>query len=129
MRLLLVEDNACVRLAFTRLFTGAGFQVESCESAEAAGPLLERGGVDVALFDCRLPGRTGPDLAAECGRRWPGLPVILMSAEDAFRQVARAARPDAPFLRKPILPERLVEIVLRSVRYREAEDCFGVVTG
>lgn len=113
-RLLLVEDNACVRLAFSRLLGGAGIQVHAVESAEDAATYLEDHDADVALFDCRLPGRPGTDLAAECARRWPTMRVILMSAEDGFQAVARHTCPDVPFLRKPIAPEWLVSTVIRQ---------------
>jgi DNA-binding NtrC family response regulator len=117
---LLVEDHPCVRLAFTRLLGRVGVTVVSCESVEEAVPLLEQEPVDVALVDCRLPGQPGTALAAEAAVRWPDVRVILMSAEDDYRDVAAVSCPGTPFLRKPVAPERLIHAVFDAGRARPA---------
>jgi PAS domain S-box-containing protein len=78
-RVLLVDDEHAV-LAFMReLLETWGLGVTPCTSASEALEALEQGGEDIALVitDQTMPRMTGLQLAAEVGRRRPGLPVVL----------------------------------------------------
>ena len=114
MRLLLVEDHPCTRLAFSRLLSRCGIDVFACDSAEAAEILLSSQPFDVALIDCRLPGKPGTDLVASLLAQGTDTRLVLMSAEDDYRKLARTSCPGIPFLRKPIPPESLMSTVLAS---------------
>ncbi len=83
---LLVEDDADLRLYLTGLLTGDGWLVRPVGDAETADSLLtgEDGyGVDLLLTDVMLPGRSGLDLVDRL-RAAPGatarLPIIVLTA-------------------------------------------------
>lgn len=111
--LLLVEDHPCVRTAFSRLLSVLNIQIFAYESVEAAEAALDFSDINIALLDCRLPGRLGTDFAAELAAAFPRLPIILMSAEDGFQDVGRRQCPSALFLRKPIPPDRLIQAIAK----------------
>ncbi len=83
---LLVEDQAPVRIALARMLRGLGYTVREAASGfgaiEAAGtpdtPL------DILVTDVQMPGIQGPELARRLRAVRPGLPVLLISgyAED-----------------------------------------------
>ncbi|MEN3234098.1 MULTISPECIES: ATP-binding protein [Methylobacterium] len=76
----LVDDNDEVRTVTAAFLEDAGFRVEQANAAQAGLDLLERGGVDILVSDLVMPGgMDGLALANEARRRWPGLPVILVS--------------------------------------------------
>jgi DNA-binding NarL/FixJ family response regulator len=80
--ILLVDDHAVVR-AGTRLVLSEGFPgAEFGEAATTAEGLaaLERRSWDLVLLDLSLPGRGGLDLLEEARRRWPKVPVLVLSA-------------------------------------------------
>jgi CheY-like chemotaxis protein len=79
---LIVEDDAEVRMLAATLLEDEHLNTIECESAEAALAIMLIGGREVAMIfaDVRLPGvMDGIDLAWEVKLRWPLLPVILTS--------------------------------------------------
>lgn len=85
--------------------TSAEEALDDLSSTDAAG-------CDLILTDYRLPGRSGVELVREAGVRWPGLPVLVISAheEDAFEREARDAGAVA-FLHKRNLFRNLVPAI------------------
>ncbi|MFO0582518.1 MAG: response regulator transcription factor [Anaeromyxobacter sp.] len=80
--ILLVDDHAVVR-AGTRLVLSEGLPgAEFGEASTTAEGLaaLEGRAWDLVLLDLSLPGRGGLDLLEEARRRWPKLPVLVLSA-------------------------------------------------
>jgi DNA-binding NarL/FixJ family response regulator len=81
-RFLLVEDHEVMR-AGVRQVLASGFAGASFEEAGTAAEglaRLESGGADVVVLDLAMPGRGGLELLEEAKRRWPRLPVIVLSA-------------------------------------------------
>ena len=78
-RILLVEDEALIRLLATDYLQDAGFQVDTAGSAtEAMNKLaLVPGGVDAVILDIGLPDRSGEALSREIRVIHPSLPIVL----------------------------------------------------
>jgi two-component system C4-dicarboxylate transport response regulator DctD len=116
---LLVEDEASVRLATAQALALAGIVVEAFASAEDALPLVGTGFAGVVLSDVRLPGRSGMDLLDEAARRDPELPVILVTGHGDVELAVQAMRRGAyDFIEKPFRAERLAEVVRRALERR-----------
>jgi signal transduction histidine kinase/ActR/RegA family two-component response regulator len=81
VRVVLVDDNDEVRTVTAAFLEDAGFRVEQANGAHAGLDLLERsGGADILVSDLIMPGgMDGLAFANEARRRWPALPVILVS--------------------------------------------------
>ena len=77
--ILMVEDNAEVRLMGVTLLRDAGFEVHEAGDAEEALALVHAGLVfDLLFTDIVIPGgMDGVVLAAEVRRLRPGVPVLL----------------------------------------------------
>ena len=113
-RVLVVDDERNQRLTLSHILTEEGFDVSTAESGERAVRLCGERSFDVVLVDVRLPGIDGVETARRIRRLQDPL-VILMSAYrvehlelEALAEGARA------FLRKPIDPARLLDL-LRAV--------------
>jgi len=79
-RIVLVDDNDEVRIVTAAFLEDAGFRVDQANSAHAGLEVLERGGADILVSDLIMPGGIdGLAFANEARRRWPELPVILVS--------------------------------------------------
>jgi len=78
---LLVEDEAAVRLITRRLLTGMGYEViESRHGKDALDLAAGRtSAVDLLVTDVVMPEMGGRELAARLRDTWPGLPVLFMS--------------------------------------------------
>ncbi len=79
-RILLVEDEVVLRMSVADMFERLECRVAAVGNAEQALEMLDRGGsFDLLLTDLGLPGMSGEELAAEVGRRYPALPVVIAS--------------------------------------------------
>jgi CheY-like chemotaxis protein len=78
---LVVEDEALVRMGAVDALSDLGFQVEEAASAtEAIGKVrVLAGRIDAAIIDVGLPDRTGDALAAELRAMSAKLPIVIAS--------------------------------------------------
>jgi len=97
---LLVEDDALIRMSTAEMLMDLGHDVLEAEDAEAALALLEGGRFDVMLTDLSLPGMSGDALAAQVLAQYPGLGIIFASGYDRLPN-RDAALKDAMLLQKP----------------------------
>jgi CheY-like chemotaxis protein len=80
-RVLIVEDEALVRMFAVDCLENAGFAIAEVGSAADAMQVLQ-GGAEAILavvVDLGLPDRPGDQLAAEIRRQWPRLPILIAS--------------------------------------------------
>jgi DNA-binding response OmpR family regulator len=98
-RLLVIEDDADVRLFMVLALRDEGYEVNSAADAGEALRLLDAGRYDLILTDFGLPGKDGLTLVAEAEKRGllHGTKVMMLTA---FPWLARDAR--IPVLAKPI---------------------------
>ena len=107
-RILLVDDNDEVRTVTAAFLEDAGFRVEQANSAQAGLELLERSDVDILVSDLIMPGgMDGLAFANEARRRWPWLPVILVSGYST--SAARATELGYTLYTKPFAMAELAQ--------------------
>ncbi|MER3426170.1 MAG: DNA-binding response regulator [Thermoleophilia bacterium] len=117
---LLVEDEAAVRLGLRLALEKAGHQVLEAESARAAWPLLKA--AEVVVLDWRLPDEPGVILLERMRERGLETPVLMLTARGEARDKVEGLRRGADdYLTKPFLMEELLarlEALLRRARPR-----------
>lgn len=94
-RLLVIDDHAMVREGLQQLLRKLGPDVVQYEAqdAESAMLLLEtEKEFDLALLDIMLPGTNGLSLLGILRKRFPALPVVVLSALDDVDTIHRAMR-------------------------------------
>lgn len=108
---LVVDDEALLRLHAVDLLEQAGFDVIEAENAEAAIRVLEdRGDVRVLFTDIQMPGRLdGMELARQVHARWPHVVLLVTSGRLSPRD--EDIPDEGAFLSKPYGPELLVKKV------------------
>ncbi len=114
--LLVVEDDPEVRKIVHTFLAGMDCSITSAANAEQALMELRPGArFDLLLSDIALgPGMRGTELAAEAQRRFPGLPVLLMSGFSAeLLDADRDAPPDWELLPKPFSRQELARAIVR----------------
>ncbi|WP_425443854.1 response regulator transcription factor [Sphingomonas fennica] len=79
-RVLIVEDDAGMRVLLVRALHGEGIEAIGARDENEAWPLLAAGGIDLVMLDVMLPGRSGLDMLDDIRARHPILPVIMVSA-------------------------------------------------
>jgi PAS domain S-box-containing protein len=107
---LVVEDNALVRLSLRGYLVGWGYTVhEAGDVAEAAAVLRREATIDLVLCDVMLPGGTGRNVAEKVAELHGHAPVIFMSAYpgEILEKDGRVPR-GARVLMKPFTEEALM---------------------
>jgi two-component system cell cycle sensor histidine kinase/response regulator CckA len=126
---LVVEDEAPVRLVLARALVRAGWRVLAAETAESALEMLQSPAESpdsqpsVVISDVVMPGMDGPALVRAVRRICPGIPAVLVSgyAEPVLRQELVTA--DIAFLAKPYVTAELLDLVARLARAEAPEAC------
>lgn len=95
LRLLVIDDHAMVREGLLQLLSKLGPNVVQydAQDAESALLLLEtEKEFDLVLLDIMLPGTNGLSLLGILRKRFPAVPVVILSALDDVDTVNRAMR-------------------------------------
>lgn len=105
---MVVEDEACVRLFIERALKDFGYAVSCYETAEAALEALSHGHPRLIITDYRLGDMSGVEFLKEVRLNHPSVPIIGMSGEHHYgkRMLESGA---SMFLEKPFSVECLAE--------------------
>jgi signal transduction histidine kinase len=114
-RILLVEDEALIRIPMASALESAGFAVEGAATGADALAVMEAEAFDLLILDVVLPDMEGWEILrrvreAEEVRTLPVLVVTGLEGLNAERALARGAD---EFLTKPVSPRVLVDTVVR----------------
>jgi CheY-like chemotaxis protein len=106
---LVVEDEALIRMNSADVIRDLGFEVMEAVDADHAVSLLETvPGITVVFTDIQMPGSIdGLLLAAVVRDRWP--PVALLVTSGKLRPASSDMPTGARFISKPYLPSELEE--------------------
>jgi len=121
LRVLVVDDNPDVAMAFSEILSSQGHFVEIAESSRAALPLILTGAYAVVLADMRMPDLDGPALYREVIARNPLLATsFLFITGDAFgNETARFLKETgAVALGKPCTFDEVASAVEQVLRRR-----------
>jgi CheY-like chemotaxis protein len=116
--ILLVEDEAAVRMLTRTILERAGYQViEAANGAAGWRAFQDAGGrVDLVLTDVVMPnGMSGRELADRLMKTRPDLPVLFTSGYSADFAGELALEKRHSFLQKPASPKELLGAVRRSL--------------
>lgn len=115
-RVLVVDDDADVRDSLAILLTRSGYRVDCYESARALLDIPALNERACVLADVRMPEMDGFALQQEIGRRWPRVPVVVMTGHGDIPMAVRAMRAGAvDFLEKPFEKPALLDAVRRAL--------------
>jgi CheY-like chemotaxis protein len=113
--ILVVEDEALIRMTAMDILDEAGYRVFAAANADEAMIVLESGAEIVAvLTDINMPGAMdGLELSRVICQRWPQIGLIITSG----RFLARAAQipAGAHFISKPYMPAQITDALRRCV--------------
>ncbi|MDF2629926.1 MAG: putative response regulator in two-component reguatory system, sigma54 dependent transcriptional [Symbiobacteriaceae bacterium] len=93
-QLLIVDDEPNMAWLFEQSF-GREFQVAAARSGTEALAHLERAGADLIMLDLCMPGMDGMAVLKEVKRRWPAIPVVMMTAYATVKTAVEAIKAGA----------------------------------
>lgn len=101
--LLIVDDEANILSALTRLFRRDGYQVFRAEGGSAALEILAEHEIGVIISDQRMPNMTGVQFLSKARENWPDTVRIMLSGYTELSSVTDSVNQGAihKFLTKP----------------------------
>jgi CheY-like chemotaxis protein len=112
LKILLVDDDALVRMGTAELLADLGHGVTEAGSGEQALEHLREAAFDVVITDFAMPRMNGLDLAKNIRTSHGALPVIVASG---YGEVKGVGDLDVTWLVKPYLQDDLARSLARAV--------------
>src|SRR4029079_17683516 len=111
-RILVVDDEASIRLSLSALLERAGYEVTSAENGEEAVVVLEQQTFDLLLVDLKMPGMGGMQVVAAARQRQPDVAVIVLTGHGSLDTALEGLRQGIfDYLLKTTAPAGGLELV------------------
>ena len=107
----IIDDDASVLRALSRLLGGAGFAVRAFGSAEEFLGLEHPETIDCLVLDIQMPGLSGFDLQERLAEAQRPIPIVFITAHDDVVTRERARRGGVAYLPKPFDPHSLLKAI------------------
>ena len=121
----IVDDDESIRWVLEKALARENLATRSFSNVRDAVAALESGTPQVLVSDIRMPGESGLELLQIVKTRYPGLPVIVMTAFSDLDSAVAAFQGGAfEYLAKPFDLDKAVELVRRALEesLRESGD-------
>jgi CheY-like chemotaxis protein len=117
---LAVDENAHLLKRLEQSLAEAGMSALIAATSQEAREIAARQRPDLAIVDLVLPDGDGLSVARELQRTYPGLRVVMTTGTELSSEESEVCeRQEFPVLRKPYLPEEVVNLV-RDLGLRSA---------
>src|SRR5687767_14731624 len=118
--ILIVDDEDRLRLSLSYMLQKEKYRVEAATNAEEALGCLRSHEYDLMFLDLNMPGMSGIDLLVEVHKRYPHMPVLILTAHAALESAIQAVRLGArDYLVKPVEPVEILTRVAEILAERE----------
>jgi two-component system nitrogen regulation response regulator GlnG len=112
----IVDDDASIRWVLEKALARENLATRSFSNARDAMAALETETPQVLVSDIRMPGESGLDLLSAVKARYPGLPVIIITAFSDLDSAVAAFQGGAfEYLAKPFDIDKAVELIRRAL--------------
>lgn len=121
--LVIDDDPVAVELIQSALRKNGFENIETCVESRDATNLIRTRKLAAVILDLFMPEISGFDILEYVVQNFPGLPVIVLTADDSIDAAVRCMRIGAfDFMVKPVDKNRLISAVNHALRVKELED-------
>lgn len=117
--ILIVEDDQGIQKYLKELLIEAGYSVQTAPDGIQALSLLKKIEPDLVMLDLVLPNMRGEAVCLEIRKKYPKLPIIILTAKDSVSDVVEGLNLGADdYVTKPFVADELLARIkarLRSV--------------
>lgn len=126
IKILLVEDEAPIRM-FTKInLENEGFEILEADSGEKGLEIANSERVDIAILDLMLPGISGYDVCEKLRTDFPGMGIIMLTAKSQeVDRILGLEKGTDDYMVKPFNPHELVlriNSLIRRLRLDQNKD-------
>ncbi len=116
--ILIVDDEKNYTAVLSVVLQEEGYETITANSAAEALAALKIEDVDLVITDMKMPGMDGIDLLGQVKKKWPDIPVIMMTAHGTVDKAVEAMQKGAyTFILKPFDNERLVIYSQKAIEH------------
>ena len=116
---LVADDDRTIRTVLTQALTRAGCKVHATSSLTTLMRWVGEGKGDVVISDVMMPDGNGLEMLPKIAKDRPGLPVIVISAQNTIMTAIQAAEAEAyDYLPKPFDLPDLMKRTARALEMR-----------
>lgn len=109
IQVLIVDDDTLLCRMITRILSGEGYCCTSATGAKEAMEMLRTEHYDLLISDVMMPYVSGNELLRNVTKKFPELPVIMMSGKDNDETFARCLTNQSfGYLKKPFSNNQLI---------------------
>ncbi|MFK7743961.1 MAG: response regulator [Roseobacter sp.] len=118
--ILVADDDRTIRTVLTQALTRAGCKVHATSSLTTLLRWVGEGKGDVVISDVMMPDGNGLEMLPKIAQDRPGLPVIVISAQNTIMTAIQAAEAEAyDYLPKPFDLPDLMKRTARALELRQ----------
>lgn len=118
-KILIVDDEAVVRMAYSRILANDHSHVESVDNGADALQRLAEQRFDVVLLDLRMPGMDGLTVLRAIKQNWPEVEVIVITGYAGIDTVKQSVALGAfDYLAKPVGPDDVINVTAGALRHK-----------
>ena len=111
-KILIIDDEAIVRISCKKCLLPEGYEVDSAENGIEGLRLVESNAYDLILTDLKMPDMDGIEFLAKIKETHPNEKVIMITGYSTTEHAEQAMRSGAyNYIEKPFTPETLVKAV------------------
>ena len=122
-RILVVDDEEHVRVAFQAFLEEEGYEAVLAEDYDSALGSLRSSRPDVVVSDIIMGQKTGMDLLREIKQKGLRCPVVMITGAPNIETAASAVRLGAfDYITKPVTQEILLRVVALALRHKAIDD-------
>jgi DNA-binding response OmpR family regulator len=130
--ILIVDDEPNLRRSLALILQRSGYAVTTAECAEQVHQYLQAGAYDLVFLDLKMPDINGLDLLPEIRRKYPEMPVLILTAHATLESAIDAVRKGArDYLLKPIDPKQILsrvnEVLAEQQQPRRRREIVGEI--
>ncbi len=121
--ILVVEDDKGIQTYIKELLLDNGYSVQTASDGILALRLIERTEPDLVVLDLGLPNVSGESVCIEVRKKFPDLPVIILTAKDTTADIVRGLNLGADdYIAKPFEGEELLARIKARLRSKAGAD-------
>jgi len=124
LAVLLIDDEPNILFSSRTILRSAGIRsVETLDDSRRVMPLLNERGFGVIVLDLFMPHLSGQELLTRISRKYPHIPVLIMTAADELDRAVDCMKKGAhDYLVKPVDKARFITSVQRAMELRHLRD-------
>ncbi len=114
--ILIVDDDKDLRFILGDILSQEGYHVMLASSGEEALKRLEKEPINLLVTDMKMPGLSGLELFEQATRKWPHIPVVIMTAHGNVDEALQMIRQGAyDYIAKPYNTQDLLMRISRAL--------------